>query len=192
MLVLLDRLAPAERIAFVLHDTFQVPFEQVALVLGRSPAASRHLASRARRRIRAGENEPEVDLERQRRLVAAFLAAARAGDFDALLRVLDPNAVVRADAVASPNRLPAVLSGARAVAGQAAAFGRRARLARQGLVDGHVGVLVGSHPTPDVVLSFAFRGSAITGIDVIADPRHINRLALSQLPGVWRNYGETS
>jgi RNA polymerase sigma-70 factor (ECF subfamily) len=178
MLVLLDRLGPAERIAFVLHDTFQVPFQQIAQVLGRSPEATRQLASRARRRIRAAGDEPEADLEQQRRLVTAFLAAARAGDFEALLSVLDPNTVVRADAVASPGGLPTVLRGARAVAEQAVDFARRARHARPGLVGGQVGVLVGPHPTPDVVLSFAFGPDAIAGIDVIADPRRIDRLRL--------------
>jgi len=98
---------------------------------------------------------------------------------------------VRADAVTSPNRLPVVLRGATAIAEQAARFARRAPHARQGLVDGHIGVLVGSQPTPAVVLSFALLGSAIAGIDVIADPRRIDRLRLSPLPDAWRNYRET-
>jgi RNA polymerase sigma factor (sigma-70 family) len=178
MLVLLDALNPAERLAFVLHDTFEVPFEQIASVLGRSPAATRQLASRARRRLRAAASAPRVDLERQHVLVAAFLAAARAGDFDALLRVLDPNALVRADTMASPDGVPTVLRGARAVAEQAASFARRARYARAGLVNGAVGLLVGPHRTPDVVLTFAFRQTAITGIDVIADPPRISRLRM--------------
>jgi RNA polymerase sigma factor (sigma-70 family) len=177
MLVLLDTLTPPERLAFVLHDTFQLPFDQIAPVLGRSPAAARQLASRARRRIRAA-SLPRVNVKQQHVLVAAFLAAARAGDFNALLAVLDPDALVRADAVASPGGVPTVLSGARTVAEQAIDFARRARHARTGLVNGTVSLLVGPHQTPDVVLTFAFSQTAIAGIDVIADPRRISGLRI--------------
>src|ERR671911_46371 len=141
LLVVLEELAPAERLALVLHDTFAVPFEEIAAILGRSPAAARQLASRARRRVRASTALPDADLARQRRVVDAFLAAARNGDLDALVAVLDPDVVVRADWGKLPAGASRTLRGARAVAEQALAFAQRARSVRPALVNGTAGVV---------------------------------------------------
>src|SRR6266700_999249 len=133
LLVVLDTLAPAERLAFVLHDMFAVPFDDIAPVVGRSPAATRQLASRARRRIQAQAPVPDADPARQRAVVDAFLAASRDGDFDALLALLDPDVVLRAD---TGTGVPVRFRGAQAVAGQAYAFAGRARFAQPALVNG--------------------------------------------------------
>jgi RNA polymerase sigma factor (sigma-70 family) len=141
LLVVMEQLAPAERLALVLHDTFAVPFEEIAAILGRSPAAARQLASRARRRVRASAALPNVDLGRQRKVVDAFLTAARDGDLDALVAVLDPEAVVRADWGGVPAGASRMVRGARAVAEQALSFSRSARFARPALVNGAAGVV---------------------------------------------------
>src|SRR6266568_3892602 len=140
LLVVLEALDPAERLAFVLHDMFDVPFEQIAEVLGRSPAAARQLASRARRRVRGTPTLPEGDLARQRKVVDAFLAAARRGDFEALVSLLDPDVVVRSDEVGVARGAAGTLRGAAAVA--QALLVQRARLARPALVGGEVGIAV--------------------------------------------------
>jgi RNA polymerase sigma-70 factor (ECF subfamily) len=171
LLVVLDTLGPAERLAFVLHDLFAVPFDQVAAILGRSPAAARQLASRARHRVQGAAPGPAADLARQRAVVDAFLTAAREGDFDALLALLDPDVVVRADA-------SRVVRGARAVASQALAFAGRARSASPALVDGVPGVVVAAKGRPRIVLAFSFRGGRVLELEVITDPGRLPALDL--------------
>jgi RNA polymerase sigma factor (sigma-70 family) len=161
LLVVLDRLAPAERLAFVLHDLFDVPFARIAGILDRSPAAVRQLASRARRRVR-GAVAPDGSAGRQHALVAAFLAASRAGDFDALLKLLDPDVVVRAGAVR--------VAGAHAVADQAVKFARRSKYAQIMLINGKVGIIVAPRGRVAIALTFTTRYERITTIDVIEDP----------------------
>src|SRR5262249_15115211 len=143
LLVVLETLAPAERLAFVLHDMFAVPFDEIAPIVGRSPTAARQLASRARRRVQGAAPVPDAALTRQRAVVNAFLAAARGGDFDALLAVLDPDVVLRADAgAAMPAGASRVVRGARAVAERALTFSQLAQFAQPVLVNGVAGVLV--------------------------------------------------
>jgi RNA polymerase sigma factor (sigma-70 family) len=182
LLVVLDRLNPAERLAFVLHDMFAVPFDEIAPIVGRSPTAARQLASRARRRVRgAAATVPDADLTRQRDVVEAFLAALRNGDIDALLAVLDPDVVVRADEAAARPGAPREVRGARAWAKQALAFSRGARLARPALVNGAVGVVVAPRGRLFRVLSFTVTRGKIVQIDVIADAARLGRLDLSIL-----------
>ncbi|MER6258788.1 sigma-70 family RNA polymerase sigma factor [Streptomyces sp900105245] len=169
LLVVLDTLSPAERLAFVLHDLFGVPFEEIGGILGRSPAAARQLASRARRRVR-GAGAPETDLARQREVVDAFLAAARDGDFDGLLAVLDPDVVARSEA--------GVTSGAAAVAAGAAGFARLARIARPALVDGATGLVVLVDGRPERVLTFAFAADRITVVDIVTAPDRLADLTI--------------
>jgi RNA polymerase sigma factor (sigma-70 family) len=182
LLVVLDTLAPAERLAFVLHDLFAVPFAEVAEILGRTPAAARQLASRARRRVQGAE-APAGDRARQRLVVEAFLAASRAGDFEALLGLLDPQVVVRADAAATGTGAPRMVRGAAAVAGQALSFAGRARYARAALVDGAVGLVVAPPGRPSRVLGFTIRGGRIAAIDILADPERLRGLDLALLGG---------
>jgi RNA polymerase sigma factor (sigma-70 family) len=182
LLVVLDTLGPAERLAFVLHDLFAVPFQEVAAILGRSEAAARQLASRARRRVQ-GVAAPEGDRARQRLVVEAFLAASREGDFEALLALLDPQVVVRADAAATGTTTPRVVRGAAAVASQALGFARRARFARLALVDGAVGLVVTPPGRPSLVLGFTIRRGRIAAIDILADAERLRRLDLALLGG---------
>jgi RNA polymerase sigma factor (sigma-70 family) len=172
LLVVLDRLTPAERLAFVLHDMFELPFDEIAGILGRTPAATRQLASRARRRVNGAE-VPDPDLTRQRQVVAAFYAAARAGDFDALVRVLHPEVVLRTDF--GPDGKPAVIRGAAAVARQARAT--EGGQLRPVLVDGAVGALVTRDGQPFAVLVFTVADDRIVGIEGISDPDRLQRLA---------------
>jgi RNA polymerase sigma-70 factor (ECF subfamily) len=181
LLVVLDTLAPAERVAFVLHDMFAVPFEEIAAIVGRSPTAARQLASRARRRVQAVATLPDTDLARQRKVVEAFLAASRNGDFDALVKVLAPDAVVRADASAVPAGAVSEAHGASAVAEHALAFSRRARYAKPALVNGAVGIAVASHGQVSVVLAFTIRHEKIVTINVIADPARVRQLDVTAL-----------
>jgi RNA polymerase sigma factor (sigma-70 family) len=186
LLVVLDTLAPAERLAFVLHDTFAVPFEEIAAILGRSPAATRQLASRARRRVRASPARPDADPAGQQRAVDAFLAAARNGDLEALVAILDPDVVARADWGKVPVRVPTVLRGARAVAEQALAFAHRAPYGRPALVNGAAGVVVAAGARLIVVMGLAVTDGKITEIDILADPerlRHVDLTALGNRPG---------
>src|SRR5829696_353943 len=186
LLVVLDTLAPAERLAFVLHDTFAVPFEEIAAILGRSPAATRQLASRARRRVRASPARPDADLAGQQRAVDAFLAAARNGDLEALVAILDPDVVARADSGRVPVRVPTVLRGARAVAEQALAFAHRAPYGRPALVNGAAGVVVAAGAHLIAVMGFTVTDGKITEIDILADPerlRHLDLTALGNRPG---------
>ena len=179
LLVVLDALAPAERVAFVLHDVFALPFGEIAPIVGRSPTATRQLASRARRRVQ-GATEPDRDLLRQRQVVDAFLAAAREGDFDALLTVLDPDVALRVDAGALTGAK--VVRGAAAVAEQALAFGRRyGPIARRVLVNGAAGVVATDAGRTYSVVGFTLRRGKIGEIDILADPGRLGRLDLGAL-----------
>ncbi|HEX5438834.1 MAG TPA: sigma-70 family RNA polymerase sigma factor [Gemmatimonadaceae bacterium] len=179
MLVVLDTLDPAERVAFVLHDMFGVPFDRIASIVQRSPAAARQLASRARRRVRGGAAVPDADLARRREVVDAFLAAARDGDFDALIALLDPDVVLRADRVAAPVGVPREIHGAMAVATQAVKGGARA--ARPALVNGAVGAVVAPRGQLLMVLAFAIDHGRIVAIDAITDPARLRELSLAVL-----------
>ena len=181
LLVVLDTLAPAERLAFVLHDMFDVPFDQIAPIVGRSPDAARQLASRARRRIKGAAPVPDADLGRQREVVEAFLAAARDGDFDGLVAVLDPDVVLRADAGAVPAGASRVVRGADAVAKMALAFAQLGPFARPALVNGAAGIVAAPGGRPVSVLGFTVRGGKITEIDILADPERLSRLDLAEL-----------
>jgi len=179
LLVVLNTLAPAERLAFMLHDMFAVPFEQIASIVGRSPAAARQLASRARRQVRGVATIPDAELARQRKAVDAFLTAARGGDFDALLAVLDPDVVVRADRAAVPPGESREIHGAQAVAEQALVFSRRARFAQTALVNGAVGIIVAPRGRLLTVMIFTVKRGKIVEIDVLADSARLRRLDLA-------------
>jgi RNA polymerase sigma factor (sigma-70 family) len=181
MLVVLDRLTPAERVAFVLHDLFAVPFDQIAPVVGRTPAAVKKLASRARQRVRGAPAVPAAELGRQRQVVDAFLAAARRGDLGALLAVLAPDVTRRADRAALPAGGDPVIRGAGAVARQTLVLGPRARFAEPALVDGTVGVVVAPHGRLVLALTFTVRDGRVSGYDVIADPGRLRQLDLAVL-----------
>lgn len=176
LLVVLDRLTPAERLAFVLHDMFAMPFEEIAPIVGRSAEATRQLASRARRRVRGGA-APDPDLVRQREVVDAFLAALRGGDFEGLLAVLDPDLVVRTDLV--PSGVPAEVRGAAVWAKQAVAFGHMARLVRPALVDGGIGLVMAPRGRLTRALTFTIAGGKITEIEVIGDAARLGDLDVS-------------
>jgi RNA polymerase sigma factor (sigma-70 family) len=180
LLVVLETLAPAERLAFVLHDMFDVPFEEIATLVGRSPAAARQIASRARRRVRGAATSPGGDLSSQREVVGTFLAALRGGDFKALLTVLDPDLVVHADIPGRPGA-PSEVRGAQNWAKQAVASAQGARFARPALVDGAVGLVVAPRGRLFRVLSFTFKDGKIAGIDVIGDPGRLRELDLAVL-----------
>ncbi|PYG01576.1 RNA polymerase, sigma subunit, ECF family [Georgenia satyanarayanai] len=182
LLVVLDSLTPAERLAFVLHDMFDLPFEEIGTSVERSPAAARQLASRARRRVR-GSEPPPGDPGRQRRLVDAYLAATRTGDFEALIRILDPAVVLRADSHAVPGGRPVVLRGAEAVAQSAVASAARARVTEVALVDGTAALVMALAGDVSVVLTFTVQGERISGIDVVADPEGLARLQIEGLDG---------
>lgn len=178
LLVVLERLAPAERVAFVLHDIFDLPFDEIAHIVGRTEAAARQLASRARRRVHGAPTVPKGDLSRWREVVEAFLVASRAGDFKALLAVLDPDVVVRADRAAVPAGVPTEVHGAPAAAKNALAFSARARFAQVALVNGTVGIVVAPHGRLSIVLVFTIRQERITEIDVVTDPVRLRQLDL--------------
>jgi RNA polymerase sigma factor (sigma-70 family) len=179
LLVVLDTLSPTERLAFVLHDIFAVPFEQIGPILERSPAAAKQLASRARRRLRGAAPAPPADHAQQRRLLDAFLAAARQGDFDRLLAVLDPDVVLRADAGAGPLGPSQLVHGARAVAGQALRFAPIARDAQPALVNGTPGLVAAPHGQPISVMGVTIRHGKIVEINILADPERLRRLDLT-------------
>jgi RNA polymerase sigma-70 factor (ECF subfamily) len=179
MLVVLDALGPAERVAFILHDVFGVPFDEIAPIVGRTPAAARQLASRARRRVQ-GAPVPDVDLDGQWVVVNAFLAAARGGDFAALMAVLDPEVVVRSDGGAARPQLASLVRGARAVAEQAWSFRRFAERSTRVLVNGLPGGVAWSPDgSPFAVLALTVRGGRVVAIDVLADPDRLRELDLS-------------
>ncbi|WP_103337521.1 sigma-70 family RNA polymerase sigma factor [Amycolatopsis sp. CA-126428] len=180
LLVVLDALGPAERVAFVLHDMFAVPFDEIAPVIGKTPAAARQLASRARRRVKGGTTT-DADLPRRRKVVEAFLAASRGGDFEALLALLDPDVVLHADRFAGPSPAPIVLRGVESVRRGAILASERARASELALVDGAPGLLMVREGRPAVVLAFRVDDDRITGIDVIADPERLAALELAVL-----------
>jgi RNA polymerase sigma-70 factor (ECF subfamily) len=181
LLVVLETLPPAERLAFVLHDMFAVPFEEIAPIVGRSEVATRQLASRARRRVRGAALAPDADLARQREVVDAFFAASRDGDFDTLLAVLDPDVVLRIDGGAVRAGLSREVRGAAAVAEQTLTFSRLSPFIRRALVNGVAGVVVAPRGRPFAVMGFTVGGGKIVEIDVLADPERLGRLDLAVL-----------
>ena len=179
LLVVLETLTPAERLAFVLHDMFAVPFEEIAVMIDRTPAAARKLASRGRRRVQGAAPKPDPDRALQRRVVDAFLAASRAGDFEGLLAVLDPDVVFRADAGAADPRARPPVVGAEAVARQVLARGSRlAHLARPALVNGAEGVVVAAGEKVIAVVGFTIVGGRIAALDLVLDGEKLRRLAV--------------
>jgi RNA polymerase sigma factor (sigma-70 family) len=183
LLVVLDTLAPAERLAFVLHDMFDLPFEEIAPMVGRTPVAARQLASRARRRVKGVEVPArDSDLARQREVVDAFFSAVRDGHFDALVALLDPGVVLRIDAGSSHPRASMVIRGADAVAKQAS-LGLRSMFASSvvhlhpAIVNGAAGVIVSLDGRPATVIGFSFVGGSVVEIDAIADPERVGRIA---------------
>jgi hypothetical protein len=181
----LDTLPPAERVAFVLHDTFGLPFGEIASITGRSPDAARQLASRGRRRIQG--TGPDTDpaagarLVRQRQVAEAFLAASRGGDLEGLIAVLDPEVVLHSDATASPSGAPLTVHGAAAVAGGARAASARSRYGRIALVNGAPGLITAPRGQLLIALAFTFSGDKISQIDVVADPDRLAQLDLGLL-----------
>jgi RNA polymerase sigma-70 factor (ECF subfamily) len=178
LLVVLETLAPAERLAFVLHDMFAVPFEDIAPIVGRTPTAARQLASRARRRVQGAPAVADTDVTRQRKVVDAFLAASRGGDFEALLAVLDPDVVFRADATAVRMGGQAVIRGSTAVANT---FKGRAQAAKPALIDGAVGLAVIFGGRLRIALNLTFAEDRIVGIEAVADPERLQHLNLTVL-----------
>jgi RNA polymerase sigma-70 factor (ECF subfamily) len=178
LLIVLDTLSPAERLAFVLHDMFDVPFEEIAPMVGRTPEATRQLASRARRRVKQADlRTPDPDLPRQRTVVDAFFAAARGGDFDALLALLDPEVVLRSDYGPQRRAASKVVRGAEAVARQALRSANPAAQLHSALVNGAAGVVVTVQGRPFAVLGFTISAGKIVEIDAILDPDRVPRLA---------------
>ncbi|HEX6698873.1 MAG TPA: sigma-70 family RNA polymerase sigma factor [Solirubrobacteraceae bacterium] len=178
LLVVLDTLAPAERLAFVLHDMFGVPFDEIGGMVDRSPAAARQLASRARRRVQGAAAIPDADLAAQRRVVDAFFAAARDGDFDALVAVLHPDVVSRGDGGPGAS---AIVRGAREVAARALTFARLSPFVRPALVNGAAGVVVAPRGEAFSVMGFTVVGGKIVEIDAITDPERLRALDLAVL-----------
>jgi RNA polymerase sigma-70 factor (ECF subfamily) len=183
LLVILETLAPAERLAFVLHDMFAVPFDEIGQILDRSPAAARQLASRARRRVSGVSPVPDVDLSKQQEAVDAFLRAARDGDLDALVAVLDPDVVLRADAGAVPAGVSREVRGAGPVAAQALAFTRRDLLVRTALINGAAGAVSMRDGQPVSVLGFTVKQGKVAEINILADRRRLSQLDLTVLEG---------
>ena len=181
LLIVLETLTPAERLAFVLHDMFAVPFEEIAPIVGRSPEATRQLASRARRRVRGADPVPDADLSAQWEVVEAFIAAAREGEFDALVAVLDPDVVLRADGgLTGPSRH---VRGAEAVAGQALLWSRVDLTMRRVLVNGAAGIITFLHGRPFSIAAVTVKNGKLAEIDFLADPERIARLDLTELGG---------
>jgi RNA polymerase sigma-70 factor (ECF subfamily) len=180
--VVLETLSPAERLAFVLHDMFQLPFDEIAPLVGRSPDAARQLASRARRRVKGADvRTPDPDLGRQRRVVDAFFAAARGGDFDALVALLDPEVVLRADGFPGRPRASTTVRGAEAVARQARLGANRAAQLHPALVNGAAGVVITLRGRPHAVMAFTVAGGRIVEIDALVDPERVGRVAAAVL-----------
>jgi RNA polymerase sigma-70 factor, ECF subfamily len=178
LLVVIEKLSPAERVAFVLHDMFAISYEEIAPILERSSTATRQLASRARRRLQGATTNQYADLNRQREVVEAFLAASRRGDFAMLLAQLDPQVVVRADRAAAPFGAAREVHGATSVAQQALAFKRRARFARLALINGAIGVALMAHGQVILVIAFKIRGEKILEMDVRASREQLSLLDL--------------
>ena len=181
LLVVLETLTPAERLAFVLHDVFSVPFDEIAPMIERSPAAARQLASRARRRVRGAAPAPDPDLVRQREVVDAYFAAVRDGDFDGLVAVLHPDVVLRSDGGAARARQAVVVRGAREVAAQAARARRLAPFVRPALVNGTAGAVATTRGRAFAVLAFTVAHGKIVAIDVLSDPERLADLDLTVL-----------
>jgi RNA polymerase sigma factor (sigma-70 family) len=179
LLVVLETLSPPERVAFVLHDIFAVPFDEIAPIVDRSPEAPRQLASRARRRVQGEKTVPDADLDTQREVVDAFLAAARDGDFEALLEVLDPDVVLRADL--GPAGESTEVRGARAVAGQALFYSRLGLVMQPALINGAAGAVATRDGEPFSVGAITVRGGKIVAIDILADPERLRQLDLTIL-----------
>ena len=178
LLVVLDTLSPAERLAFVLHDMFQLPFEEIAPMVGRSPEAARQLASRARRRVKGAQiPAPDPDLARQRAVVDAFFRAARGGDFDGLVALLDPEVVLRSDYGGRRPASPKVIHGPAAVASQALLGALPGAELHPALVNGTAGMVITVHGRPYAVMGFTVADGKIIDIDAIADPERVERLA---------------
>lgn len=181
LLVVLDRLSPAERLAFVLHDIFAVPFEEIAAIAGRTPEAVRQLASRARRRVQGVDSAASANLSGQREVVEAFLSALRRGDFDGLLAVLDPDVVVRIDATAARPGAPREIRGARNWAHGAIAFSQAARFVQPALVDGSVGLILAPGGKLSRVLRFTISNGKIVDAEIIGDPARLREIDLAVL-----------
>ncbi|MEU9123551.1 RNA polymerase sigma factor SigJ [Streptomyces sp. NPDC048506] len=181
LLVVLETLTPAERLAFVLHDMFAMPFDEIAPLVDRTPAAARQLASRARRRVQGTAPAPDTDLVRQREVVEAFLAASRAGDFEGLLAVLDPDVVLRADAGPASGGVSKLIRGARAVVEQALMFSRFAPLARPALVNGAPGLVTAQDGQAFSVMGFTIAHGKVVEINILADLARLRRLDLTIL-----------
>jgi RNA polymerase sigma-70 factor (ECF subfamily) len=181
LLVVLDRLAPAERLAFVLHDMFAVPFDEIARIVGRTEAATRQLASRARRRVQGEGKLPGAELHQQRNVVERFLAALRAGDFEGLVAVLDPDVVVNIDAAAAAPGAAREIRGAETWARNAIAFSRGARFVRPVLVDGIMGAVLAPQGHLSRVLRFTIKEGKIAQVDIIGDPTRLQELELGVL-----------
>lgn len=178
LLVVLDTLNPAERLAFVLHDLFAVPFDEIAPIVGRSPTATRQLASRARRRVQGASTDSDADLASKREVVEAFLTASRSGDFEALLAVLDPKVILRADQAAVLMGASEEVGGATDVARQ---FSGRARAAQLALVDGAIALAWASGGQPRVVFKFTISASKIVAINMLANPESLHKIDLTLL-----------
>ena len=181
LLVVLDRLTPAERLVFVLHDMFAVSFDDIAPMVGRSPAAARQLASRARCRVRGTAMRPVGDLSRQRELVTAFLTAVRAGDFEGLVAVLDPDVVIRIDTAAAVPGAPRAIRGARNWAKGALSFSQAARCAQPVLIDGAVGLIWAPGGRLLRVLQFTFKRGKIAEVQIVADATRLHEFNLAVL-----------
>jgi RNA polymerase sigma factor (sigma-70 family) len=181
LLVVLSKLTPPERVAFVLHDVFDVPFEEIGLILDRTPAATRQLASRARRRVRSKPAIPTAELTRRHRVVAAFLDAVRAGNMDAIVALLDPNVVLRADASAAPSRTPVEVRGATAVAKGALAFAWRSRFAAPMLVNGVPAIVVAPGGRARLALLMDIPAGQIRAIEIIGEPSRLDQIEFGAL-----------
>lgn len=181
LLVVLGRLAPAERVAFVLHDMFGVPFEEIALIVGRTPGAARQMASRARRRVRGTSAVPASNLTEQREVASAFLSALRAGDIESLIALLDPDVVVHLDEAATRPGAPREIRGARNWASGAVAFARMVKFTQPALVNGSVGLLWAPRGRLMRVLTFTLKRGKIAEVEIIADPVHLRELDLAML-----------
>jgi RNA polymerase sigma-70 factor (ECF subfamily) len=185
LLVVLETLAPAERLAFVMHDMFAIPFEEIATIVGRTPEATRQLASRARRRVQGAPTGSSADLEQHREVVGAFLAALRGGDFQALLGVLHPDVVIRADATSMPSGEAAEIRGAHEAASQAMAIARGARAARPALINGAVGLVVAPQGHLIRALCFTVEHGKIARVEVLGAPADLAKIEVSLLPETW-------
>ncbi len=179
LMTVLQTLPPAERLALVLHDSFAVPFEEIARIIDKTPAATRQLASRGRRKVQGSPTTPEPDLARQREVVDAFFAASRGGDFDALVALLDPDVVLRSD-TGRPDTSH-VLRGAASVASDALTYSSGARWTRPALVNGAAGVVIAPHGRPVAVLAFTVSDGRIVAIEALGDPVRVQQLDLSVL-----------